>query len=273
MSFEQAARPGRFAGKVVLVTGAGNGIGKAVAELAYSEDAQVALLDYDGHAAAVAAKEMGAGNDVVSVKADISDPSDVDSAVTSVLEAFGRIDVLFNVAGVFDMMTPTEELTVDRWDKVFDVNVRGTALLTQRVLREMLPRESGAIVNTASTASLIAGGGGTAYIASKGAIASMTRQIAWEVADRGVRVNAIAPGATETNFPNHAGAILGSAEQGPAAKRMMAKAVEGAAHGAIPLGRFGSPAEIAKAAVFLASDDASYITGALLVVDGGLTIQ
>ncbi|MFC9835549.1 SDR family NAD(P)-dependent oxidoreductase [Rhodococcus sp. NPDC127530] len=273
MSSEQGTRPGRLTGKVVLVTGAGNGIGRAVAELAYSEGAQVALLDYDGEAALAAVEAIGGDHDLMSIQADISNPPDIDSAVTAVLETFGRVDVLFNVAGVFDMMTPTEELTVERWNKVFDVNVRGTMLLTQRVLREMLPRGSGAIVNTASTASLIAGGGGTAYIASKGAIASMTRQVAWEVAERGVRVNAVAPGATETNFPNRAAAILGSDEQGPAAARMLARAMESATHGAIPMGRLGSPMEMAKAAVFLGSDDASYITGALLVVDGGLTIQ
>jgi NAD(P)-dependent dehydrogenase (short-subunit alcohol dehydrogenase family) len=153
--------------------------------------------------------------------------------------------------------------------------VRGTALVIERVLREMLAAGHGAIVNTSSTASIIAGGGGAAYIASKGAVASLTRQVAYEVADRGVRVNAIAPGATQTNIMANSAGILGvgSGDLGPQTKRFTDQAYERIGRaGAIPLGRFAAPEEIAKAAVFLASDDASYIVGATLVVDGGLTI-
>ena len=265
------ARGGRLQDKVVLVTGAGSGIGAAVAKVCVAEGAQVALVDYNEAAAKEVAESLGSPH-VLALRADVSDEAEVDAAVERTVEQFGRLDVLFNVAGIFDQMEPAEEFTTSVWDRVFAINVRGTGLMIQRALREMLAAGSGSIVNTSSTASIIAGGGGTAYIASKGAVASMTRQIAYEVAERGVRVNAIAPGVTHTNITGSSSMILGRDTPGPKAQQFFDKAIA-ASEGNIPMGRPAEPEEIAKAAVFLASDDASYVTGAVLVVDGGLTIH
>ena len=261
-------RQGRLAGKVVLVTGAGNGIGNAVARVAAEEGALVASLDYDGDAASATASAIG-GADVMAIRADLSKLEEVETAVAQVVSRFGRIDVLANVAGVVDLFAPTEEITATTWDTVFSINVRGTAFMIQSALKYMLPAKAGAIVNMASTAAYKAGGGGVAYTASKGAIVSLTRQVAYEVADRGIRVNAIAPGATATNLLATSAKRLGAV--GKKAQHFLDRAVTDFL-GSIPLARFAEPVEIARATIFLASDEASYITGAVLVVDGGFTI-
>jgi NAD(P)-dependent dehydrogenase (short-subunit alcohol dehydrogenase family) len=261
-------RTGRLQDKVVIITGAGSGIGRATAQVAQDEGAQVALLDLDAQSAEAVAKEVGG----TSIACDVSRADDVERAVGQVVDRFGRVDALINVAGINDKYTPIEELNDDVWTRVFDINVRGTALMTKRVLPEMLAVGSGAIVNISSTASLVAGGGGVAYTASKGAVSSMTREIAYEVAGRGVRVNAVAPGITMTNFRANSSAILDLHELTPGAQRMYDRAAAAALEN-VPLKRFADPSEIAKAVVFLASDDASYITGSVVVVDGGLTIH
>jgi 3-oxoacyl-[acyl-carrier protein] reductase len=261
---------GRLQGRTVLVTGGGSGIGAAIAARAVAEGAHVAVLDYDGDAAARVAGELG-DDRALALTADVSKAGEVDGAVGSAVERFKKVDVLMNVAGVYDLGAPAEEVSVDAWDRIFAINVRGTMLMTQRVLREMLPTGSGAIVNVASIAALMGGGGGTAYTSTKGAIASMTRQVAYEVAERGVRVNALAPGVVETPLPESTMKILGaSTPNGPQTQHFMAKMMDGAVE-AIPMRRFASPSEITGPAIFLASDDASYITGTMLVADGGLT--
>ena len=265
---------GRLQDKVAIVTGAGAGIGQAVAHAAVAEGARVSLFDINGEAAAKVAGTFAPGS-AVSFQVDVSRAEEIDRAVSSTIETFGRVDALFNIAGIADEMIPTEELEEDLWNRVFDINVRGTMLVTKRVLREMLAAGSGTIVNAASAASVTAGGGGTAYVASKSAVAGFTRQVAYEVADRGVRVNAIAPGATETNLLVNSARMLGVKGDGlgPQAKRFKKRLLTRlTSEGAIPAGRIATPEEIAKAAVFLASDEASYIVGASLAVDGGLSI-
>jgi 3-oxoacyl-[acyl-carrier protein] reductase len=261
-----SGRPGRMDGKIVVVTGAGSGIGRAVAVLAAMEGGRVALIDYDEASAANAAAAIGAGS--FAIRADVSDLDQTDAAVTRVVQQFGRLDVLVNVAGVHDQMEPNEELTQKTWDRILDINLRGTAFLIRRVLREMLPAGSGAIVNTASTAALVAGGGGVAYSASKGALLSLTRQVAYEVAARGVRVNAVAPGSTSTSLLATTNNVLGPVTFGPMQTAFSEKAMRSFMD-MVPMGRPAEPEEIARPVVFLASDDASYITGTTLVVDGG----
>ncbi|MFI5541831.1 SDR family NAD(P)-dependent oxidoreductase [Nocardia sp. NPDC051900] len=257
-------RVGRLQDKIVIVAGASSGIGRATALVAHDEGAKVALLDYDPQGAKAV--------DGLPIGCDVSNPDEVDRAVGEVIDRFGRVDILINVAGINDKYTPIEELNDRVWTRVFDINVRGTALMTKPVLEEMLTVESGAIVNISSTASLVAGGGGVAYTASKGAVSSMTGEIAFEVGGRGIRVNAVAPGITTTNFRANSSAILDLHELTPGAQRMFDRAA-GAAFGNVPLGRGAEPSEIAKAVVFLASDEASYITGSVMVVDGGRTIH
>ncbi len=264
---------GRLHDKIAIVTGAGAGIGRAVARAAVAEGARVSLFDIDGEAAAKVAGAFSSGT-AVSFQVDVSRAEEIDRAVTSTVETFGRVDALFNIAGIADELIPTEELEEALWNRVFEINVHGTMLVTKRVLREMLAAGSGAIVNAASAASVTAGGGGAAYVASKSAVAGFTRQVAYEVADRGVRVNAIAPGATATDLLVNSAKTLGVAagDLGPQAKRFKKRLLARlASDGAIPVGRVATPEEVAKAAVFLASDDATYIVGASLAVDGGLS--
>ena len=259
-------RPGRLDGKIVIVTGAGNGIGRAVAVLAAMEGGQVALFDYDEASVVDTANAIGAGS--LAIRADVSDIEQTDAAVTRVVQHFGRLDVLINVAGVHDQMAPNEEVSPEMWDRIMDINLRGSAFIIKRVLQEMLPAGSGAIVNTASTAALVAGGGGVAYTASKGALLSLTRQVAYEVADRGVRVNAVAPGSTATGLLESTNNVLGPPTMGPMQEAFCQKAMA-TFGGKVPMGRAAEPEEIARPVIFLASDDASYITGHTLVVDGG----
>jgi NAD(P)-dependent dehydrogenase (short-subunit alcohol dehydrogenase family) len=199
--------------------------------------------------------------------------ADIDRVVGTAEEALGRIDVLVNNAGVFDQNAPCEEIGEEAWDRLFAINVRGTAFMTQRVLRNMLTRGSGAIVNLSSVNALVGLGGGAAYAASKGAIAAFTRQVACEVGSRGIRVNALAPGAIATNLFDNSSSILGKANpDGRLAQEAKARMVQGSLAG-IPLGRIGDGHDVARAAAFLASDDAGYLTGVVLVVDGGYVIH
>ena len=261
----------RLEGKRLLITGGGSGIGRACAVLSAEQGARVAVLDQNAAAAESVADELG-GDVAVPICADIGSVDQIDAAVGQAVAAFGGLDVLINVAGIQDQMEPIDSVTAALWDRVFAINVRGTAFMIQRVLREFLPRGEGVIVNTASTASLLGGGGGAAYAASKGAIASLTRQVAWELAGTGVRINSLAPGATATNLMENSARVLGG--EGPSSRarsaieRMVAEFDD-----AILLGRYADPREIAQAAVFLASDDASYLHGTMLVVDGGVSIH
>lgn len=170
------------------------------------------------------------------------------------------------------MMEPAEELEIETWERVFDINVRGTALMIGRALAEMLPQRAGSIVNCASTSAFLGANGGAAYSASKGAIVALTRQIAHDVAGRGIRVNAVAPGPTTSNILTTATKILGVRRPGPMTRHFLSKAV-GRGVSTVPMGRFADPNEVARAFVFLASDDASYITGTTLMVDGGQSIN
>ncbi|MFC9841085.1 SDR family NAD(P)-dependent oxidoreductase [Rhodococcus sp. NPDC127530] len=264
-------RPLRLEGKRVLVTGAASGIGNAIADVAIQEGARVALVDYDRAGAEDAADKLGR-EAAVPIGADISDVNQVATAVNAAVDALGGLDALINVAGIQDRMEPVDTVTPELWDRVFAVNVRGTAFMIQHVLRHLVPQKHGAIVNTTSTASLLGGGGGAAYAASKGAIASLTRQIAWELAGTGVRINSIAPGATSTNLVGNSERVLGEGTSSARAKEVADRMVA-EFETAVPLGRFAEPSEIARAAVFLASDEASYLHGAMLVADGGLSIH
>ncbi|HEX2393322.1 MAG TPA: glucose 1-dehydrogenase [Solirubrobacterales bacterium] len=247
---------GKLAGKVALVTGAGSGIGRASAELFAAEGAPVAVVDVNAEGAAATVEAIeAAGGTALAIPTDVAEGAAVEAMATAALERFGRVDVLMNNAGVLDGYEPAAETTDETWRRVLGVNLDGIFFTCRALIPQMLERGAGAIVNVASTAGLNGGNGGAAYTTSKHAAIGFTRQLCFDYARRGLRCNAICPGAVETGMTKEIFAS-GDAE--------VMKAVESA-----PIGRWAQPRELAAAALFLASEDASFVNGAVYVVDGG----
>jgi NAD(P)-dependent dehydrogenase (short-subunit alcohol dehydrogenase family) len=249
----------RLEGKVALITGAGRGMGRAAAELFAGEGARVVITDVvdDAGNAAVAAVRA-AGGDATYIRADVSSWSDCVAMVQCATDTYGALHVLYNNAGIFPAddggVLDTPEST---WEKVMEINLKGVWLGCKAGIPAMIAAGGGSIVNVASFVALMgAATAQIAYTASKGGVLSMTREIAVEYARRGIRANALCPGPIQTP-------LLEELLSDPArrARRMV--------H--IPMGRLGRADELARAALFLASDDASFMTGASLVVDGGIT--
>jgi len=241
-----------FSGRVVVVTGAANGIGAACARLFAESGATLALWDIDAGAVEALAAELGGG--ARALRCDVAKRADVDAATAATLAAFGRIDVLINNAGIFRNVDFLEHSEAD-WDAVLGVNLKGAFLVGQAVAREMAKSGGGAIVNMSSVNAVMAIPTLASYNASKGGIDQLTRAMALALVDRGIRVNAVAPGTIATELARKA--VLGSAE---AKEKIL---------GRTPLRRLGEPGEIASVCAFLASDAASYVTGEIVVVDGG----
>jgi len=255
---------GRLEGKVALITGAGSGIGAATAALFAREGAAVALSDLakDG-LDAVAARVRTAGAELVSMTGDVSRRTDTERLVADTIGRFGRIDVLVNSAGVAPRNAPADWDWERVWDFVMAVNIKGTFLMCRAVVDQMVRQGGGAIVNLSSIYGLVGRPreittGFDPYVHSKGAVAQLTRDMAVRFAREGVRVNALCPGFVYTSLTKRL-------TDDPDSLRFLVDR-----H---PMGRLGQPAEIATAALFLASDDASFVTGACLPVDGGYTAQ
>lgn len=248
--------PGRFAGKVALVTGAASGIGAATARRFSLEGASLLLGDSSGDAGAALAKELAAGGDsAVFQEADVRSRADVEALVEAALEHFGRLDILFNNAGI-GAIGRTPDLDPEVWQDVLDTDLNSVFYGCRAAIPHMRQSGGGVIVNTASISGLFGDYGLAAYNAAKGAVTNFTRALAIDHASENIRVNAVCPGPIET-------ALLRPVLASPAAAEEYAKL--------IPMGRVGQPEEIAGVVAFLASDDASYITGSCLVVDGGVT--
>jgi NAD(P)-dependent dehydrogenase (short-subunit alcohol dehydrogenase family) len=242
--------------QVAIVTGGASGIGAASARLFAAEGAKVALVDRDAAGLArVAAAIPGA----LTIEADVSDNAQAQAGVARVMQQWGRIDVLMTAAGI-SLGGTVDKVDEAAWDRTFAVNVKGTYLWVHHAIQPMLAAKSGTIVTVGSQLAQSSIGGNAAYIASKGAIASFTKTIAVDHAAQGIRVNALMPGVIDTPMP--ARSIQRQAD--PEAARAFWKKRH-------PMGRIGQPEEVAKAALFLASDDSSFVTGTLLFVDGGWT--
>lgn len=248
-----------FGGKVVLVTGAGSGIGAQTARLFAERGARVAVTDLDAAAAErVAAAIREQRGDAQAWRLDVSSHADARDGIVAVRARFGAIDVLVNNAG-WDKAEPFLESQPETWERLVRVNLLGPIHLTHAVLPVMIEARRGRIVNIASDAGRVGSSGEVVYSATKGGVIAFTKGIAREVARHGITVNAVAPGPTDTPF--FAGLAADQPKLGDALKR------------AIPLGRLAEPIDIARAVAFLASDDASYITGQTLSVSGGLTMS
>jgi 3-oxoacyl-[acyl-carrier protein] reductase len=246
----------RFSDKVVLVTGAGSGIGRAIARQVHAEGGDVVAIDLVPTGVQALAKELGNGR-LAPLELDIRDGDQVDAAVDGVIDKHGGVDVLFNNAGVSDQFTPAADTSDDLWESVLGVNLIGPFRLARRVLPSMIARGGGAIVNTGSVASVVGGAGGAAYTVSKHGILGLTRSLAIDYGSKGVRVNAVLPGAIRTGLTSSEDALVEGADDAIAAT---------------PAGRWAEPEEVANIAVFLASDDASFIYGSAYTVDGGWSL-
>jgi NAD(P)-dependent dehydrogenase (short-subunit alcohol dehydrogenase family) len=249
---------GRLDGKVALITGGASGMGRAACELFASEGARVVVVDLTERGEDVAAAIRAAGNDAVYVGADVSEADDCEAMVAFAMLEYGALHVLYNNAGVFPSddggVLETPEGT---WDRVMQINLKGVWLGCRAGIPAMLESGGGSIINVASFVALVgAATAQIAYTSSKGGVLAMTREIAVEYARSGIRANSLCPGPMDTP-------LLAEIMSDPAkrARRMV--------H--IPMGRLGEASELAKAALFLASDDSSFMTGAALVVDGGIT--
>ncbi len=254
----------RLQGKVALITGAASGIGLATAELFCHEGAAVALVDNQARPAEEAADKLrGAGHRAIAVTADVTRSDQVRAAVERTAREFGRLDVLFANAGIGytgELVATTDE----DWDQVMGVNAKGVFLCCREAVRQMLAQQppGGSVVITGSISGLVGIPGQAPYAPSKGALVEMTRQLAVDYARRGVRVNCVCPGTVDTPVLRRAMTMS------PDPQGFLDMLIAG--H---PMGRIGSGEEIAAAVAFLASDEASFITGAILPVDGGYTAR
>jgi NAD(P)-dependent dehydrogenase (short-subunit alcohol dehydrogenase family) len=269
---------GRLAGKVALITGGANGIGLACAQRFAAEGAKIVLADVQDDAGESAVVDLrGDGHEAIFVHLDATSQADVEAAVTAAVSDFGSLDILVTSAGIsyagyssgdrsrdalmselgaaVDEATAFLHLPLEQWNPVLDVNLTGTLLAVQAAGRQMVKQEKGgSIITLASIAALVPEVGSLAYSVSKAGVWMVTKMAALALGSSGVRVNAIGPGFTDTNMTKIIGALPDRATQ------IVTQ---------IPMRRFGQPSEIAGVALFLASDDASYVTGELLIADGG----
>jgi NAD(P)-dependent dehydrogenase (short-subunit alcohol dehydrogenase family) len=253
---------GRVEGKACIVTGAGSGIGKAIAQRLAEEGGSVLCTDInDATAIATAAEIHHAGGIAVAMAADVSDRTQVDMLIAHCVDLYGKVDVLVNNAGV-NIPGVFHEVTDDAIDKTLNVNVKGAMYGCRAAIPHMLRQGSGSIINISSVNGLVSEPFLTVYSASKGAIVMLTKGVALDYAKQGIRCNAICPGWVDTPINYAHAAMLGGLEK-----------VYANIDAFQPIGRPGEPREIAHLALFLASDEASFLTGSIITADGGLTAQ
>lgn len=246
----------KLAGKTAIVTGASRGIGAEIARKFAADGAKV-VVNYSGSqekAEAVVADIQANGGEAIAVKANVSDAESVKAMVDETMKAFGSVDILVNNAGITrdNLMMRMKD---DEWDDVINTNLKGVFVCTKAVTRQMMKQRAGRIVNIASIVGVMGNAGQANYVASKAGVIGLTKTTARELASRGITANAVAPGFITTDMTDQ-----------------LTDEVQKAMLGQIPLGRFGAPEDVAKAALFLASDDATYMTGQTLHLDGGMVM-
>ena len=251
----------RLQGKVAIITGGSAGIGKATAARFLAEGASLMLVDIDEAGLDQAREELGASARVRTLRADVSNEDDVERYVRATIEAFGRIDVFFNNAGIEGKVAPLEQQDIAMFDRVMAINVRGAYLGLKHVLPHMYKARAGSVINNSSVAGLRGSAGVLPYVTSKHALSGMTKVAALEAAGHNVRVNSVHPSPVNTR-------MMRSLEAGfdPADAEGARQAMEHA----IPLGRYGEADDIANLVLFLASDESAFITGAQYRIDGGM---
>ena len=246
---------GNLDGKIAVVTGAARGIGQAISLKLAKEGADIAVCDLQADwLAETVAKVEALGRKAYPVAVNVSDEAAVKACIDSILKEFGRIDIMVNNAGI-TKDTLLIRMTEEQWDAVLNVNLKGVFLFSRAVAKPMMKQRAGAIINIASIVGLIGGAGQCNYAASKAGVIALTKSTAKELASRGVRANAVAPGFIKSKMTD-----------------ALPQEVRDNYLGLIPLARFGEVEDIAKAVAFLASDEASYITGQVLSVNGGMVM-
>jgi NAD(P)-dependent dehydrogenase (short-subunit alcohol dehydrogenase family) len=246
----------RFAGKVAFITGAASGIGRATAIAFAAEGARVAILDRAEDALSETADAVRkAGAEALVIACDVSKPDQVEAAVARVVETFGQLDIAFNNAGVENKAAPVHEIELAEWDRILDINLRGTFVCMKHEIAQMLRQGGGVVINTSSGAGIRGVAGGASYASSKHALIGLTKSAALDYAKANIRVNAVLPGNIETP--------------------MMDRFTGGDIQKAIdlePVGRLGKPEEIAEAVLWMCSDLGAFVTGASISVDGGWSL-
>lgn len=251
----------RLDGKVAVVTGGAGGLGKETAKLLLQEGAKVLIVDLFDEPLLKTQEELSKYGEIITVKADVTKESDTIKYVKTALDHWGQIDIFFNNAGIEGEFSSFIDTTVENFDKVMSVNVRGVFLGLKHVLPVMMAQKSGSIINTSSVAGLMGWYGITPYVASKHAVVGLTKNAALEAASANVRVNSIHPAPVNTRMMRSVeeGLMPGEAE---AAKEAITKE--------IPIGRYGEPIDVTNLVLFLASDESAFITGSQYRIDGGI---
>lgn len=251
---------GRLEGKVGIITGAGAGMGSAGAVMFAKEGAKVVVADIDEKSGKETVKRIKqAGGSGIFVKTDVTKEDSVAAVVRTTVDTYGKIDFLYNNAGFCKFGVPTHEVTQELWDKTYDINVKGQWLMIKHVVPQMLKNGKGSIINVSTTSAMYGVPTNAAYDSAKAAVIQLTRDVAVEYGRRGIRVNSICPGVCDTAM---AVGFIGGADEEK--KRKAGEAF-------VPIGRIAQPEEIASVALFLASDESSFVTGANWPVDGGMS--